>query len=117
MEKRCYVCGQKINKQDIYYQIGSNSYICNKPSCYNFYYWDNLATRMISDKYHEYVIVDKKVYQIGSDQDEPQGFGGKYWSIQFNDGTHVDTHSLWYKGELPKRLQHDFKDNAKFLEH
>lgn len=117
MEKRCYVCGKLIQDKTVYFSVGPNSYICSNDNCYEFYFWDDLATRMISDKYHQYAIIDQKVYQIGSKTDDPQGFGGKYWSIQFNDGTHVDTHSLWYKGELPKRLQHDFKDNAKFIAH
>lgn len=117
MDKYCYVCGKKIQDSEFYYNIGPNSYICNKNGCYNFYYWDNLATRMISDKYHEYVIVDKKVYQIGSEKDEPRGMGGKYWEIQFNDRVIVKTHSLWFIGNLPKRLIRDFPDNAKFIAH
>lgn len=115
--KYCYVCGREITEGVLYYSVGTNSYICNDDQCFHFYFWDDLATKMIFDKNHEYVIVDKKVYQIGSDEDEPRGFGGKYWAIQFNDGAYVETHSLWYKGELPERLQHDFKDNAKFIAH
>lgn len=115
--KRCYVCGKIIQDNEFHYNVGKNSYVCGNKECYNFYFWDDLATRMINNPYHEYAIIDKKVYQIGSSDDEPRGFGGKYWVIQFNDGTYIETNSLWFKGDLPKRLQHDFPDNAKFIVH
>lgn len=115
MNKYCYVCGKEIKAGSFYYCIGKNSYVCNSDKCYNFYFWDNLATHLIFDKQHEYAIINKKVYQIGSEKDEPKGFSGKFWIVQFNDGTCVETNSLWYKGELPIRLQHDFPDNAIFI--
>ena len=113
MDKYCYVCGKKLNKE--YYVIGANSYICDNADCYNFYFWDNFATRAVHDRNHEYVIVDHKVYQIGSLQDEPRGFSGKHWAIQFNDGYYKETNSLWFLGDLPERLLHDFPDNAEFV--
>ena len=116
MEKRCYVCGKKIEDNDFHYNVGVNSYVCSNNKCYDFYYWDNLATQMIHDPYHEYVIVDRKVYQIGSDKDEPRGFGGRIWHIHFLDGTNITTNSLWLRGDLPQRLLHDFNDNAIFVE-
>lgn len=115
MDKKCYVCGKIIQDKDFHYNVGPNSYVCDNNNCFNFYFWDNLATKMIYNKDYEYVIVDKKVYQIGSENDEPRGFGGKHWIIQFNDGVRKETNSLWFMGELPLRLQHDFKDNAKFI--
>lgn len=116
MEKRCYVCGKILPENKPYYKVGINSYTCLNNDCFDFYFWDDLATRMVHNRWHEYVIVDKKVYQIGNDNDEPRGFGGKHWTIQFNDGVKKETNSLWYRGELPLRLQHDFPDNAVFLE-
>ena len=114
--KFCYVCGREIEDGKLYYNVGPNSYVCNNDECFNFYFWDNLATRIIADRYHEYVIVDKNVYEIGSNDDEPRGFSGRHWIIQFNDGFRTETNSLWHRGELPLRLQHDFPDNAKFVE-
>ena len=116
MNKYCYICGKPILKGDYYYNIGGNSFVCENKECYNKYYWDNLAARMATDLYHEYVIVDKNVYEIGSDDDQPRGFSGRHWIIQFNDGFRAETNSLWHRGELPLRLQHDFPDNAKFIE-
>ena len=115
MKKYCYVCGKEIKDNEMYFNIGENSYVCNSDKCYDFYYWDNLAAHMIHDTYHEYVIVDCKVYQIGSIYDEPQGFGGRLWRIQFNDGSYIETKSLWLKGDLPQRLLSDFPDNARFI--
>jgi len=117
MFKYCYVCGKIIPNNAPYYKIGENSYTCLNNECFNFYYWDNLATKMVDNKNHEYAIINQKVYQIGSENDEPRGFGGQSWTIQFNDGVIINTNSLWYRGELPGRLRHDFKDNAKFIMH
>ena len=117
MEKYCYVCGKKIGEKDFYYNIGTNSYICDNEKCYNFYFWDSFAAKAIHNRKHEYVIVDRKVYQIGNPQDKVKGMGGKHWSIQFNDEHYIETDSLWLLGDLPQRLLHDFPDNAKFIAH
>ena len=114
--KYCYVCGKKINDNELYYTIGINSYTCGNDKCFNFAFWDRLAARMAVDRYHQYVIVDKNIYEIGSDEDEPRGFSGRHWTIRFNDGTQVETNSLWHRGELPERLQYDFPDNAIFID-
>lgn len=115
MEKRCYVCGKPIEK--FYYSIGKNSYVCENEACYTFYFWDNFAATAIHDRNHEYVIVDRKAYQIGNSQDKVKGMSGKHWTIQFNDGYYIETDSLWFLGDLPQRLLHDFPDNAKFVTH
>jgi len=115
MEKVCYVCGHKIGPKEQYYNIGQNSYVCHNINCFNFYFWDNLATRMVNNPYHEYAIINRKVYEIGSDKDDPRGFGGQHFTIKFHDGTVIDTNSIWLRGDLPKRLQHDFPDNAEFI--
>lgn len=116
MDKKCYVCGKTINTNKLYYSVGPNSYICDNEECYNFYFWDSLATRMAHNLFHEYVIVNKEVYQIGSDDDSPRGFGGRHWAIRFNDGHYVETNSLWHRGKLPKRLESGFPDNAVFVD-
>lgn len=116
MEKRCYVCGKIIPENTLYYIIGPNSYTCSNEKCFKFYYWDNLAARLIHDRYHQFAIINGQVYEIGSDDDEPRGFYGKHWTIRFNDGTYQETNSLWNRGKLPERLLPDFKDNAKFID-
>ena len=114
MIKQCYVCGHIIKDGEPYYSIGTNSYTCSNEKCFHFYYWDNLAARMAVDKGHNYVIVNQEVYEIGKDYDFLKGFGGRHWTIEFNDGTIIETNSLWDRGKLPDRLLHDFKDNAIF---
>lgn len=114
--KFCYVCGREIKDGDFYYNAGPNHYVCGNDECFDFYFWEKLTARIAINPYHEYVIVDKNVYEIGSDDDQPRGFSGRHWIIQFNDGFRAETNSLWHRGELPLRLQHDFPDNAKFIE-
>lgn len=113
MEKYCYICGRPIS--GLYYKDFNNLYICNNEDCFNTYFWDDLTNRLSTDKFHEYAIINHKVYLIGSESDDPKGFGGKYYSIQFNDGTIRNTTSLWFKGNLPSNLEKDFQDNAIFL--
>lgn len=115
MNKYCYVCGEKLDKD--YYIIGNNSYICNSEECYDFYFWDSFAAKAIHDHKHEYVIINRRAYQIGNSQDTVKGMGGRHWAIQFNDGYYTETNSLWFLGDLPQRLLHDFPDNAKFIAH
>lgn len=115
MKKYCYVCGREIKDGELYYSIDVNNYICNSENCYNFYFWDSLAARMVHNRFHEYVIVNGEIYQIGSDDDSPRGFGGRHWAIRFNDGYYIETNSLWYRGKLPERLIPDFSDNAIFI--
>ena len=112
--KRCYVCGANLEGK-FYYQH-YNTYICMNNECYHFYYWDNLASQMIVDTHHEYAIINRTVYQISNNKNEPRGFGGRTFYIRFFDGEFRETNSLWRLGELPERLQHDFPDNAQFME-
>ena len=115
MKKICYVCGHEIKDGESYCTVRHNSYTCNNDNCFYFYFWDSIAAKMAADKYHHFVIVNKNVYEIGSDMDYPRGFSGRHWIIQFNDGIQIETNSLWYRGKLPERLQNNFKDNAKFI--
>lgn len=112
MEKYCCVCGRPIN--GVYYKTGYNRYVCNNKNCFETNFWDDLATRISFDKFHEYAIINREVYQIGSDFDEPKGFSGNNYTILFKDGTIRNTTSLWLKGKLPARLIKDFPDNAFF---
>lgn len=115
MNKKCYICGKIINNEEMYYSIGFNNFVCNNNKCFETYFWNNLATRMIHNKWHKYAIINKKVYQIDNENSNSRGFSGKHWVIQFNDGIYVETNSLWFRGDLPERLQSDFSDNAKFV--
>jgi hypothetical protein len=112
--KQCYVCGKTITNNK-YFEVGPNSYICNCPKCFSFYYWDSLATRLIADRQHKYAIINHEVYLIGEDENNIRANANKVYIIQFNDGTLLTTSSLWCEGKMPKRIASDFPDNAQFL--
>ena len=42
------------------------------------------------------------------------GFGGREWTIEFNDGRVVKTNNLWHQGEIPESVSKQLPDNAKF---
>ena len=109
---KCYVCGKPIDKQ--YYSFGTDIKICMNDDCFFKYYWQTVADRILNNKYHEYAIIDNKVYRIGNENDEPQGCGGKFYAIRFNDGFYKETTSLWFVGVLPDYLKDTIKDNATF---
>lgn len=113
MCKVCYICGHKIKNGEPYFSIGTNSYVCNNPGCYEEYYWDMMAARFVVDKHHEYVVTENgRLFGIGSDLDEPRGFGGRHFTIKFYDGTVRETNSLWFRSIVPPEKRHIFKPNA-----
>lgn len=58
------------------------------------------------------VIADGHAYSIGSDNDNPRGFGGQRWIIRFHDGREVITHSLWHLGDIPASWRDRLPENA-----
>ena len=117
MSKFCCVCGREIKDSEPYYCVGPNTYTCYEGDCWSIHRWDVLATRFVVERQHEYFVVNNQLYQIGSEKDIPCGFGGKYWSIEFFDGTYCNTNSLWFIGTIPSNKKYIFKENAKFLTH
>ena len=116
MSKFCCVCGREIEEHDRYYCVAPDTFTCFSKECYTKYRWDILAARYVVPGQHEYFVANGKLYQIGSDKDEPQGSGGRYYVIQFEDGTMRDTRSLWVIGDVPKSKRKIFKQNARFIQ-
>lgn len=112
-EKKCMICGRTIGPSETYYSYYPN-FICAKNNCFETYYWksflDNYPYRL-----HEYAIIDGVAYVIGNETDDPRGFSGRKFTIQFFDGTIITTFSLWYKGTIPDSLRESLPDNARFV--
>ena len=62
------------------------------------------------------VVADGHAYSIGSAHDNPKGFGGTLWRIQFHDGRIVRTDSLWHLGDVPDDWREQLPDNATLKE-
>lgn len=116
MSKFCCVCGREIKERESYYCVAPNTFTCFSNECRIKYYWDLLAARYVVPGQHEYFVVNGKLYQIGSEKDEPQGMGGRFYAIQFEDGYSTSTRSLWYIGDIPKGRRKIFKQNAHFIQ-
>ena len=116
MNRTCCICGREIKEGDFYYKVDSNSYTCGDQECYNTYQWNKWAERFQTPNQHEYLVINNKLYQIGSNEDQPRGSGGRYYVIQFEDGIIRDTRSLWFIIEIPKSKRKIFKQNAHILQ-
>ena len=115
MEKKCCICGRTIPDGQTFYSIGANRYICCNSICYQQHFWDLQIEQVRRDTNHEYVIINQKLYKIGSEKDEPRGMSGRNYTIQFENGSICATNSLWLIGKIPKPQAHFLKDNAKFI--
>lgn len=71
-------------------------------------HWNRIANRT-DDRL---VIAGGCAYSIGSEHDNPKGFGGRPWKIWFLDGRTRITTSLWHLGEIPDEWRETLKDNA-----
>ena len=116
MNKYCCVCGREFKENEPYYCVGPNTYTCYEGDCWSIHRWDILAARFVVEQQHEYFVVNNQLYQIGSEKDDPQGSSGRYYVIQFEDGTIRDTHSLWFIADIPESKRKIFKQNAHFIQ-
>lgn len=116
MSKFCCVCGREIKEHEPYYCVALNTFTCLTDECRDKYHWDLLAARYVVPGQHEYFVVNSKLYQIGSNDDMPRGMGGRYYVIQFEDGTVQNTRSLWVIGDVPESKRKIFKQNARFIQ-
>ncbi len=116
MSKFCCVCGREFKENEPYYCVGPNTYTCYKGDCWSIHRWDLLAARYVVPGQHEYFVTNNKLYQVGSDKDEPRGMGGRFYAIMFEDNHLVTTRSLWFIGDVPKSKRKIFKQNARFIQ-
>jgi len=116
VSKFCCVCGCEIKEHEPYYCVAPNTFTCFSDECHTKYRWDLLAARYVVPGQHEYFVVNGKLYQIGSDKDEPRGMSSRFYVIMFEDNHVVTTRSLWFIGDVPKSKRKIFKQNAYFIQ-
>jgi len=115
VSKFCCVCGCEIKEHEPYYCVTPNTFTCFNDECHTKYHWDLLAAKYAMPGQHEFFVTNNKLYQIGSDKDEPRGMSGRFFIIQFEDGYTTITWSLWLIGNVPKHKRKIFKQNAHFI--
>jgi len=102
-DKRCVVCDGEV--EDMNGLLSGHCHECS--------FWMKHAT--VYDN-SVVVIVNNTHYRMG-ESTAFKGFGGREFTILFNDGRRVVTTSnLWCQGEIPVRFQALLPDNAVFLD-
>lgn len=79
--------------------------------CYVCLSW----TEIIADDEESLVVIDQKAFLIHDEKAiGMRGYGGKRFTIVFNDGRVVETTNLWSKGNVPEHFSHILPNNAQF---
>ncbi len=84
-------------------------------NCFDCSFWLKKITMPEEDE-NRRVIVNGQHYRIGNnDSGIYRGFGGRRYTIHFNDGRTVETCNLWCQGEIPEQFRAWLPDNARFI--
>lgn len=83
------------------------------------FYCDIYRERILYRSEHpeKVAVIDGVIYTIG-DREEPgdfNGYAGRRFCIQFDDGRVVETCDLWCGGKIKERFLDRFPDNAVFV--
>ena len=82
----------------------------------NYNYFHGVYIRQEQHDPRLVVAIDSRygpmAFSIGSEGDNPKGFGGDNWIIRFFDGREVRSSSLWSMGVIPSEWQGRIKVNA-----
>jgi hypothetical protein len=105
----CEFCGSEYSRtceDDAY--IGKNCFDCS--------FWIKKINLPEEDEARR-VIVDSQHYRLGVNNSGPfRGFGGRKFTVLFNDGRVVETRCLWHQGEISERFRGMLPDNAVFVQ-
>lgn len=112
----CKICGAEIDS-DRYVQ-DTKKELDEHQMCFNCNFWRDMLEKDAKRPPHTWCMINGTHYVI--EPDEPgsyfQGFGGREFTIEFNDGTVVTTHNLWCQSEPGEHWKDKFPDNAKFVD-
>ena len=102
-DKKCVVCGSAVEELEGIL-VGH---------CHECSFWTKHA-KVYDSK--DSVIINNTHYRMG-ESTAFKGFGGRKFTILFDDGRRVVTTSnLWCQGEIPERFQSMLPNNAVFLD-
>ena len=113
---KCKTCGSPIE---------SNHYIDGNvmeehQMCFYCNFWREMLEEDSKRSPHTACMIDGTHYVIGPEDSEEtyfRGFGGRKFTIEFNDGTIVTTTNLWCQGEPEDDYwKEKFPNNAKFVD-
>jgi hypothetical protein len=104
----CEFCGSGFTRR-----CEPESYIGN--NCFDCSFWLKKINLPEEDEARR-VIVDGQHYRLGLNNSGPfRGFGGRKYTILFNDNRVVETSCLWHQGAIPERFRGKLLNNAVFI--
>ena len=102
---KCVICGKEIEKS-----MYSNAVLCSS-ECFSENFWNECLDETA-------IIIDGECYHDGGMKPPVyqgfQGFGGRYFKIQMNDGRVIETNNLWCNGDVPP--ERNVQNNAIFIQ-
>jgi hypothetical protein len=110
MNMICKLCGAEENCR---YTPETKKQLEERQLCFSCNFWQNIVNRGTQPNC---VIIDGNHFWIS--KDEPQtptnwlGFGGRKFTIRFNDGRVVTTQNMWHEGSIPQHFREQLPDNA-----
>ena len=103
----CEFCGSEFIKTCL-----DEAYLGNH--CFDCSFWLKKITMLEEDE-NRRVIVNGQHYMVGANTSGPLGFGGRKYTILFNDGRTIETRNLWFQGKISEKFRDRLPDNAKFI--
>jgi len=99
---KCSKCKEDIGHTE--YAGEEGKLIKSKKVCFTCAYWMVMYNqdKDPKNKYTSFVTPDHIHYVVGDKKSNYCGFGGVSFVVVFSDGKKVETHNLWYQGEVPK---------------
>jgi len=106
---KCIICKKEIEESRY-----SNKDLCSS-ECHNIDFWNDYVLRANEKKIAR---IDGSHYVISPDNPNAafKGFGGREFTIKFNDGRIVTTRNLWHQGTIPEDFKNRLPDNAVFVQ-
>ena len=104
---KCIICNKEIKESKF-----SHAILCSS-ECFSIHFWNEKIE--IKDNTN-IARIDGDHYTIAPDSNDYfKGFGGRKFTIEFNDDRIVETKNLWHQGTIPESHKDLLPNNAKFI--
>lgn len=111
---KCKICEEEMHEDDYIEDV--KVAMLKHQMCFNCNFWREMLEEDAKRPPHTWCMIDGTHYIIVPDNPNShfQGFGGREFQIEFNDGHRVVTHNLWCQGEPEGYWKDKFPNNAHF---
>lgn len=109
-EVKCKECGYLVS---LNYMEPYATQLRERQLCFTCNHWTNNIGKAARDR--NVYIIDGWQYS-GNHGERGDGFGGRHFLIETNDGRRIETWNLWCQGDIPERFRDRIPNNARFLD-